>query len=144
MAKHGFAEVECNLRRSDSPLDGRELQFESWGAEYVDTVHLWFDKYDSPRFQIAFNRRLISDQDQIVRGGRLVRRASEYYHEWGKPRWQPLLLWTERRARSQVDVVVRRTPQIVEFLETGARGPNVNREVRVEAAGHAGSVALTE
>ena len=129
----GFREVECRLQKKDSPLGGRELSLERWGEVYVDSVHLWFDKYDSPRFQVSFDRRLGSDTDQRLRGGNLVKRRREYYHEWGKPRWVPLGLWRERHARACVAAVVRASPQILEFLETGERGLNINRAVRFRA-----------
>ena len=123
----GFESVDFNLGRTDSPVEGRELQFERWSSGHVDVIHLFFDKYSSPRFQISFARRKRPSPNQIVRASHLVKRPSEYYHEWGKPRWLPDALWSPQQSTATVDRVLKATNQIFAFLETGECGPNVGR-----------------
>lgn len=123
----GFESVDCILGKADSPVEGRDLQFERLSDGHIDVIHLFFDKYSSPRFQISFARRAQSSSNQIVRASHLVKRSSDYYHEWGKPRWLPVALWSPRQSAATVDAVLKATEQIFAFLETGEGGPNVGR-----------------
>lgn len=123
----GFENVEFSLQRKDSPVEGRELRFERVSRDWVDVVYVFFDKYDSPRFQVAFSRRAAADPDTIIRSGYIVDRPSEYYHEWGKPRWIPMALWPAAMVSTVVAKVVSSIDQVLHFLETGERGDNINR-----------------
>lgn len=120
-----FKSVDCIMGRTDSPVEGSELQFERLSDGHIDIVHLFFDKYSSARFQISFARRTQYSPNQIVRSSHLVKRSTEHYHEWGKPRWLPLALWSPRQSAATVDAVLKATDQIFSFLETGECGPNV-------------------
>jgi hypothetical protein len=124
----GFERVDCALGLPDRPVEGSELRFERKTGDYLDVVYVFFDKYSAPRFQITFSRRTDPDRQDVVRSGNLVRRSSEYYHEWGKPRWLPEALWSRRRARQCVDTVAASISQAFHFLETGERGPRISRE----------------
>jgi hypothetical protein len=124
----GFDSVDCILGKPDSPVEGRDIQFERWSDGYIDVIHLFFDKYSSPRFQISFARRELSSPNRIIRASHLVRRSSEYYHEWGKARWLPAALWSQRQSAATVDAVLKATEQIFTFLETGEVGPNIGRD----------------
>lgn len=125
----GFDCVDCELGRTDRPVAGSELRFERTAGNHVDVVYAFFDKYASPRFQIAFSRRDRNSPDRIIRAGRLVMRPSEHYHEWGKPRWLPLALWSEARAMRCVDEAVKRMTHVFRFLATDERGPGISRSV---------------
>lgn len=123
----GFDLVDSILGRTDAPVEGRELQFERLSDGHIDVIHLFFDKYSAPRFQISFARRAQPSPNQIIRASHLVKRSSEYYHEWGKPRWLPVALWSPRQSAATVDAVLKATEQIFAFLEFGEYGPNVSR-----------------
>ncbi|MCM2311852.1 MAG: hypothetical protein NDI84_10650 [Steroidobacteraceae bacterium] len=125
----GFAKVDRELARPERPVEGSELRFERESGGRIDVVYAFFDKYSSPRFQIGFSRRDVADRDVMLRSGHLVKQSSEYYHEWGKPRWLPLALWSESQARASVDEVVENLPQVFRFLESGERGPRISRSV---------------
>jgi hypothetical protein len=125
----GFAKVDLELGRPDRPVDGNELRFERESGQYIDVVYAFFDKYDSPRFQIAFSKRVRANSEKMVKSGRLVRKPSQHYYEWGKPRWLPAALWSDARARRCVDEAVRRIPQVLHALEADASGPRTIDEV---------------
>lgn len=123
----GFCSVDCFLGKEDSPVEGSEIQFERLSGGHIDEIYLFFDKYSSPRFQITFARRAQPSPNPFVRARRLVKQPVEHYHEWGKPRWFPVALWSARQSAATVNAVIKATPQIFAFLETGAVGPNVGR-----------------
>jgi hypothetical protein len=125
----GFKKVDCALGLPARPVEGSELRFERETGGHLDVVYVFFDKDSAPRFQIVFSRRAPQDRDEFVRSGKLVKRSSEYYHEWGKPRWLPGALWSGGRARRSVDTVVENIPQAFRFLETGERGSKISRAV---------------
>jgi len=125
----GFEPVDRCFRDEASPVQGGEIQFEREAEDCVDEIYIFFDKYSSPRFQVGFSRRLRSDVRQFVRSGHLVKRSSQYYYEWGKPRWMPIWLWSERQAISVIQQVSAGVEQIAEFLEGGHRGPQISRPV---------------
>ena len=122
-----FAKVDREFARADRPVEGSELRYERELGEHVDVLYVFFDKYSSPRFQIGFSRRKMADRDLIVRSGHLVQKSSQYYHEWGKPRWLPLALWSEAQARATVDEVAESLPQVFSFLEFGVRGSRISQ-----------------
>jgi hypothetical protein len=122
-----FAKVGVEFSKPERPVEGSELRFERETEEVLDVVYVFFDKYSSPRFQIGFSRREKSNTDSLIRAGHLVKHAAEFYHEWGKPRWLPLVLWSDAQARGCVDEVAIRVPQVFSFLETGDRGPSISR-----------------
>lgn len=125
----GFDDVGRCFGDEASPVQGGEIRFEREIGDSVDVIHIYFDKYASPRFQIGFSRRLRSDVRHFVRSGHLVKRSSQHYYEWGKPRWMPLWLWSERQARRAIQRVSEGIEQIVRFLEDGHRGPQISRQV---------------
>jgi len=128
----GFEWVDCELGQSDRPVAGSEVRFERITWDHIDVVYAFFDKYASPRFQIAFSRRARISPDRIIRSGRLVMSPSEHYHEWGKARWLPLALWSEARARRCVEEAVTRMTHVFRFLATDERGPGISRSVEME------------
>jgi hypothetical protein len=125
----GFAKVDFELDRPDRRVDGNELRFERDSGPYTDVVYAFFDKYDSPRFQVVFSRRMRASPEKILRSGRLTRRPSQRYYEWGKPRWLPAALWSDALAKRCVDEAVRRMPQVIDALEAEDRKPKTADEV---------------
>jgi|JI8StandDraft_1071087.scaffolds.fasta_scaffold16940_3 hypothetical protein len=123
----GFKRVAVSYGRTDLPVEGSCIQLERTGDHFIDIVYLFFDKYGSPRFQVGASRRLGANPDQIVRSAHFVKNASEFYHEWGKPRWWPISLWTRKCNETTVKNVVASTAQLFRFLETGERGPMISR-----------------
>lgn len=125
----GFESVGCCFGDATSPVQGGELRFERPVGDHVDVIVVDFDKYASPRVQVVFSRRLRSDARQFVRSGRLVKRSSQFYYEWGKPRWMPLWLWSERRSVGVVQRIAAGIEPVIQFLDTGLRGPQISRPV---------------
>jgi len=103
----GFEPVEVEFGQSSEPVPGSDLRFERESGEFIDVIHVWFDKYAAPRFQIRFSRRLKSDLRQALRWGQVVRRRSDHVHEWGKPVWFPTALWIQSLSERSVERVVR-------------------------------------
>jgi hypothetical protein len=125
----GFEAVGCCFDDATSPVQGGELRFERTVGDHVDVIVVDFDKYASPRVQVAFSRRPRSEVSQFVRSGRLVKRSAQFYCEWGKPRWMPLWLWSERRSAGVVRQIAAGIEPVVRFLDTGLRGPQISRPV---------------
>jgi hypothetical protein len=122
----GFKPVDVEWGQSSEPVQGSELRFERESGDCIDEIHAWFGKYAAPRFQIRFSRRLKTNLREQLRCGQVVRHRSEYVHEWGKPFWFPTALWLETLSERSVNHVVRSIDQVVLFLETGRRGPNIS------------------
>lgn len=125
----GFSKVDLELDRPDRPVEGNELRFERDSGPYIDVIYAFFDKYDSPRFQIVFSRRMRASPERIVSSGRLTRNATQRYHEWGKPRWLPIALWSGALAKSCVDEAVHRMPLVLDALVAEDRKARTANEV---------------
>jgi hypothetical protein len=125
----GFQSVSTHFGHKDSPVQGGEIRFERASGDFVDCIDLFFDKYASPRFQVTFSRRSRADVGRFVRSGKLVKRPTQYYYEWGKPRWLPRLLWSASQSRRVVERVADGIDQVLQFLESGTRGPAISKEV---------------
>ena len=106
---------------------GRELEFERAVGEFVDTVTFNFDKYRAPRFQVQIARRAASPPNAFVRSCNLVASAKLYLYFWGKPWWYPTAYWPNHRTDRVVEALERHMAQAANFLESGARGPNISR-----------------
>ncbi len=122
----GFQKVDCVLGKRTSPVEGSELRFERTLNGCIDVIYVFFDKYSSPRFQVSFSRRSVNDPEAIIRSGHLVRAPSERYHEWGKPRWFPVALWSEARAVGVAMEVAGYLDQVLRFLEVGETGSKIS------------------
>lgn len=101
------------------------LALEQLGA--VSYIEIRFGKWGSPRFQVEIG---VWDKTlgRTVRIANVVARHQEFYHEWGKPWWCPILFWTQSRAVAEVTKVCRAKGQIFQFLRFGARGPNISAD----------------
>lgn len=125
----GFQSVTAHFAEKGSQVQGGEIVFERVSSDFVDCINLFFDKYASPRFQISFSRRSRADVRQFVRSGRLVKKPTQYYFEWGKPRWMPMALWSTSQSRTVVDQVSNGIHQVLRFLDSGIRGPAISKEL---------------
>ena len=129
LASEGFRPVDVTLGNLEWPVSGRDMEFERAGPGFVDSVTISFDKYMTPRFQVHASRRSTEPPHSYIHAGNLVSRPSQYYHFWGKPWWLPSRLWPASLSASSVERVEACLGQIINMLETGARGQNVSREV---------------
>lgn len=125
----GFQSVTDHFGDKGSQVQGGEFRFERVSGDFVDSIDLFFDKYASPRFQISFSRRSRADVRQFVRSGRLVKKPTQNYYEWGKPRWIPMPLWSASQSRRVVDQVSNCVHQVLQFLDSGIRGPAISKEL---------------
>ncbi len=125
----GFRWVDLNLGRSDWPVNPNEIELERVSGDVIDSIDISFGKYDRARFQIGFSRHERAPPNEFIRSGNLVKNASQYYCFWGKPWWLPKKFWPARSAKRVVEGVVPLLEQVVRFLETGERGPNISRQV---------------
>jgi hypothetical protein len=123
----GFIKVDVELGEASSPVAGSDLQFERTRGDQIDVIHVFFDKYARPRFQVNVFRKARSEPHELLSQAFLVKRSNEYYHVWGKPWWLPTRFWTEGRSKKTVRKVVGCLGQGIRFLETGERGPNINK-----------------
>ncbi len=123
----GFIKVDVELGEASAPVAGSDLQFERTHDTHIDVIHVFFDKYARPRFQVGVHRNARSEPHELLSSAYLVKRSNEYYHVWGKPWWLPTRLWTEGRSKKTVRRVVESLGQGIRFLETGERGPNINQ-----------------
>lgn len=128
----GFNRVYCWLRDSEDRIRGDEIQFERHDDQYVDVIYVTFAKYGAPRFQLGFMRRAASPPHAIERSGKLVARAAEYLHFWGKPWWQPSWAWATQDAERAVRGVAAKLDQIFAFLENDIVGRNISRQDSVK------------
>ena len=125
----GFRRVDIALEDPEQPVSGSELRFERVSGDYIDCVEFNFWKYRSPKFQVHLSRRLAVRPNALVRSGNLVRRASQYYHLWGKPWWRPIRLWTEGTSIATIASIESRLAEVPAFLERGERGGSISRAV---------------
>lgn len=121
----GFKRVGIALGRADEPVDSNELRFEREGERVIDTVTIWFDKHNRPRFQLGFSRRIRAAPNDFIRSAKLTSRPGKYLHFWGKPIFLPRWLWSDRSASREIERIHRNVEQIAPFLETGKRGRNI-------------------
>ena len=128
LALVGFRPVECSLGNPEWPVSAQEIEVERRGEGFVDSIAFNFDKYRRPRFQVHAARRSLNPPHQFIRSGNLVVHPSQYYHYWGRPWWLPTALWSQSAASSTLFRVSQCVPQLLEFLDSGARGCNVSRQ----------------
>jgi hypothetical protein len=120
-----FRRVGVALGRADEPVDRNAMRLERERSAHIDSVDFSFDNYQRPRFQISFSRRRRTFPNEFLRSASLAARSSQYYHFWGKPSLLPLWLWSDGSASREVAAVIRTLDQVLRFLETGERGPNI-------------------
>ncbi len=123
----GFERVNIHLGDPEAPVSGSELTLERVSGGLLDSITFNFEKYRTPRFQLHASRREAAAPYQFIRSCNLVARGSQYYHFWGKPWWLPTRLWSERGSKRAIESVSSRLPQLVHYLDTGERGPNISR-----------------
>jgi hypothetical protein len=126
----GFVKVDVELGEASSPVAGSDLQFERTRDDHIEVIHVFFDKYTRPRFQVGVHRNARSQPHELLSSAYLVKRPNEHYHVWGKPWWLPTRFWSERRSKKTVRRVVEFLGQGIRFLETGERGPNISGALR--------------
>lgn len=125
----GFKRVDIRLCDPEWQVSGSEIALERADGTLIDAITFSFEKYRTPRFQIHAARRGADAPHEFVRSCNLVARPTQYYHFWGKPWWLPTGLWSERRSRRTVGKVSMRIDQLLRYLETAERGPNISRQV---------------
>jgi len=123
----GFCWVDNYFGGFEEPVGGRDIRFERRGFEYIDSIDISFDKYNSPSFQMSFSRRAMVPPYEFLRAGNLVKRPKQYYYRWGKRWFVPLSMWHESDSLSTVEAVCFKVSQILDFLGNGRRGPNISR-----------------
>jgi hypothetical protein len=123
----GFERVNIHLGDPEVPVSGSELTLERVSGGVVDSITFNFEKYRTPRFQLHASRREAAAPHQFIRSCNLVARGSQYYHFWGKPWWLPTRLWSECGSKRTIESVSSRLFQLIRYLDTGERGPNISR-----------------
>ena len=123
----GFLEVACWYGDRELTVSGREIRLERPANGMIDSVHIAFDKYRSPRLQISVARRDPKNPIHAVRGANITKSPRKYYSWWGKPWWLSTRLWSEQSSAQVAEQLVDITPQILAFLERGQRGANIGR-----------------
>lgn len=106
-----------------------EIHFERVEGERINYVTFSFDKYRRPKFQVHFGSRQIVAPFALLSRGNLVSKSGEYYHFWGKPWWLPNSMWSDRCSTNVVQTVAAKLDQVFDYLQTGARGPNISRPI---------------
>lgn len=124
---YGFERVNIHLCDPESPVSGSEIVLERVSGALVDSITFNFEKYRTPRFQLHASRREAAAPHQFVRSCNLVAGGSQYYHFWGKPWWLPTRFWHEYGSKRTIEAVSARSCQLIRYLETGDRGPNISR-----------------
>jgi hypothetical protein len=126
---YGFKQVEVSLLKDDDLVAANEIRMERIVNDNIDSIYIFFDKYERAKFQIGFNRKSIKLLNEFVPTRHLVKDPSQYYFWWGKPWWYPLSFWGESNSKKTIDEIMPLLPQILEFLESGNRGKNISMEV---------------
>lgn len=124
---YGFERVNIHFSDPESSVSGSEIALERVSGALIDSITFNFEKYRTPRFQLHASRREATFPHQFVRSCNLVARSSQYYHFWGKPWWLPARFWPEYGSTRTIETVAARIHQLIRYLETGDRGPNISR-----------------
>lgn len=127
----GFERVDSSRLDPTHPTSGSEIVMERVAGEYVDAVTFNFEKYRRPRVQIQCARRELSEPHRFIRSANLVRKNTQYYYFWGKPWWLPTKLWPASASRHALALAKTHLGQVLRFLESGERGPNISKQVNV-------------
>jgi hypothetical protein len=122
-----FATVDVAFRQADQTVNADEICLERAESNFFDTINISFSKRDRPNFQLGCSRRQSIPPNEFIRSCHLVKRSNQFYYFWGKPWWWPTALWSESQARGTVNKVKRVMEQLIVFVETGERGPNISR-----------------
>lgn len=134
LARHleqlGFARVDAAFHDAAWIVSGSEILLEKQRDEWVDAIEFRFEKYGSPRFQVHAARRRAVPPHELAASCNLVAKPGQYYHFWGKPWWLPTRLWRTAKVAHTVAAVRVRLPQLLAFLESGARGSGISRSWR--------------
>jgi hypothetical protein len=130
----GFRRVGTRLTSPEDTVSGGDIVLERVQGRIVDSITFNFDKRRSPHFQVQGMTRIVVAPHDFMQSASLVARSSQYHHFWGKHWWLPTLFWRNRCSTRQVDAVAARIDQLLQFLETGQRGPNIGKEVIVKPA----------
>ncbi len=125
----GFQRVDISLNDPERIVSMNSIELERVINDQIDSLDVSFAKYGEPKFQIGFSRREASKPHKFIRSGCLVKKSKQYYFFWGKPWWFPMSFWSESNSRKTIDEIMSLMPQILEFLESGARGKNISMEV---------------
>ncbi len=128
----GFEWVNVCYEDPDIPISGREICLERRISSDIESIVFNFDKYHRAVFQLHLHRRELDPPYRWVRSANLVRNDGQYLHFWGKPWWMPTRFWSERMSEQTVDTVLGHLEQVLAFLERGARGPNISKEINAE------------
>jgi len=119
----GFKWVEKGFDGVNAQVNAIELERENVQGQ-IDFISIIFDKYRSPRFQIALGTKEKLVPHKWVRGGRIVRRKSGLdKHNWWGAKWWHLNKGV--RFAFAVNEVFAILPQAVDFLSNGTVGPNI-------------------
>ena len=108
-----------------------ELLMERVVYKYIEYIYIVFDKYKSPKFQILSSKRSNNKEMRFLRSGNLVNSKIQYVHFWGKPYIIPMIFWRNSDSDKIIDKIIKISPQILEFLDSGVRGKNIGKEVGV-------------
>ena len=140
----GFCRVECQLHDPEISVKGSEILLERpavVGRQYIEFV---FEKYRSPRFAVRCGEMQSIEPGifETPYSTGLVRRPGQTDYWWGKPWWRPNALWSDSDAETLVTKLVPMMSQILDFLDSGQRGPNI-AEPFVPPPPRAGSAAST-
>jgi hypothetical protein len=126
----GFRGAGTYLGDPGQSVSGAELHFDRRVADMIDSITFNFEKNRRPSVQVHISRRIAAPPHDFIRSGNLVARPWQYYHFWGKPWWCPTRFWPRRLVVITAEMIVKRLPQAVQFLEEGERGRNISMEVR--------------
>lgn len=91
----------------------------------TDYIYIGFDKHHRLRFHVLFGSKATDHPHRWIRAGSLVWKNGselEKFGRWGARWWQP------NKLSAFADGVGRATklmPQVIEFLDAGAAGPNI-------------------
>ena len=112
-------------------VSGRTIDlWRATGPDDFQFIQLDFDKYRAPRLQVRFGElKRRGGRWASLRSGSLVPRGKRYFHEWGKPRWCPLRLWSERDSECIVGRLKPMIGQILCYFETGERDRNLGEVI---------------
>lgn len=124
----GFQRVDIALRQPEWTVNANEIRLERVRDSAIDSIDIAFGKYADPKFQIGFSRRELAGPNKFVRSGTLVRSARQRFGFWGKPTLIPSFLWSQARSKQAVMDAVEGIAQVIHFLDSGVRGPNISNE----------------
>jgi hypothetical protein len=129
LAERGFIRVDTQRQFEDCPVSGSEIELGREGGKHYDVVRFNFEKYRTPRVQVSGSRHEAHAPYKCIRACNLVARDSQYYHFWGRSWWLPDSLWPDARVQATVNAIRKNLDQLLHFLETGERGPNISKSL---------------